>query len=90
MSDLNECSFNKLTDEKLIACNHTDGSTCKNYSASVHYQETNRELTFSSTLDSLRQKFNSSVSFDYFGAKVETDNVSLSMSVQNIGVRIPL
>lgn len=60
-----------------------DRSTCKNYSASVQYQEKKGELVFSSTLDLLRQKFNSSLSFDYIGVKIETDNASISTLVQN-------
>ena len=87
MNDLNQCSFNNLTDEKFIACDHSDKNMCEKNPVNVYYQETGGELAFSSTLDSLRRKFNSTLKFDYLGVKIETDNVSLSTSIQNIGVR---
>ena len=57
----------------------------------VDYQESGGELVFSSTLNSLRRKFNSILSFDYLGVEIETDRILLSMSVQiYIDVRVSL
>uniref|UniRef100_A0A1X7SNQ7 Uncharacterized protein n=1 Tax=Amphimedon queenslandica TaxID=400682 RepID=A0A1X7SNQ7_AMPQE len=77
LNDLNQCSFNNLTDEKFIACDHRDKLMCKNNSVNLDYQETGGELVFSSTLNSLRRKFNSTLSFDYLGVEIETDKISL-------------